>query len=59
MPPMTLIERHIPTPAISAAIMPKVYVKTVAGSFAFLSSFLSAVTFEVSFGAYSFASCSA
>ena len=58
-PPMTFIERHIPIPVINAEIIPNVYVKIVAGSLARLSSFRNATIFEASFGAYSFASCSA
>ena len=35
--------------------MPKEYVNMAAGSFALASNFLSAITFDVSLGAYSFA----
>lgn len=55
LPPITPIARHIPMPSTSDIIMPKEYVNMVAGSFALASNFLSAITFDASLGAYSFA----
>jgi len=57
--PITFIARHIPTPRIKLQITPNVYVKIVGANLTFASRRFKALTFEVSFGAYSFAICSA
>ena len=57
--PITFIDKHIPNHKIKLIIIQLEYTNMFSGSFAFLSNFFNAITYDSFFAEYSFAICSA